>query len=157
MPSSLAPVKENSMSSRIPHWLGVCCACLAHAITATSAAHANDPKAFACAFETGSVAAYDKGAFKPEKVSPLAVEIATINAEAQTATLIGQGGSKAIRVVRAVNALHFLEVASEGFLNVTTVYDRDDTKGAHPAVHSRHFGILGQPLVSQYTGFCQPK
>lgn len=157
MPRSLAPIKEIMMPSRMPNWFGVLCACLALAAAMASDAYANDPKGYACAFDTGTVTVYDKGTFKPEKVTALTVEIATIDAEAQTATLTGQGGSKAIRVVRAVNALHFLEVASEGFLNVTTIYDRDDTKGANPAVHSRHFGILGQPLVSQYTGFCQPK
>ena len=39
--------------------------------------------------------------------------------------------------------MHFLEVVTEGFLNITTVYDKDDTKGAYPAVHSRHFGHVG--------------
>jgi hypothetical protein len=61
-------------------------------------------------------------------------------------------------VVQAVNATHFLEVATEGFLNITTIYDKDETKGgAYPAVHSRHFGIVGQPIVTQYQGFCEAK
>ena len=34
---------------------------------------------------------------------------------------------------------------------------RDDAKGAFPAVHSRHFGVLGQPVIGQYQGFCQGK
>jgi hypothetical protein len=157
MPRSLAPIKETIMPSRMPNRFSVLCACLSLATAIASIAHANDAKGYTCAFESGTVVAYDNGAFKPEKLNPLNIEIATIDVTAQTATLTGQGGSKAIRVVRAVNALHFLEVASEGFLNVTTIYDRDDAKGANPAVHSRHFGILGQPLVSQYTGFCQPK
>ena len=125
-------------------------------ILATDAS-AGDPKAYRCLFETGGVAVYDKGAFRTEKASSLGLEISGIEIDAQTAVLDGPGVAKPIRVVRAVNALHFLEVAAEGFLNVTTVYDRDDAKGAHPAVHSRHFGVLGQPLVSQYTGFCQEK
>ena len=45
----------------------------------------------------------------------------------------------------------------EGFLNLTTVYDRDAATGAHPAVHSRRFGLLGQPVYAHYTGACQPK
>ena len=36
------------------------------------------------------------------------------------------------------------------------VYDLDQARKAHPAVHSRHFGLLGQPIVSQYRGFCVP-
>jgi hypothetical protein len=57
-------------------------------------------------------------------------------------------------VVRAINANHYLEVVNEGFLNLTTVYDKDEKTGKYPAVHSRHFGILGQPVFGQYTGFC---
>jgi len=57
--------------------------------------------------------------------------------------------------VQAVNAMHFLEVVTEGFLHITTVYDKDEAKGAYPAVHSRHFGLFGQPLVTQYQGFCE--
>jgi len=59
--------------------------------------------------------------------------------------------------VRALNANSFLEVANEGFLNLTTVYDRDSTSGTYPAVHSRHFGILGQPIFAQYAGSCTAK
>jgi len=59
--------------------------------------------------------------------------------------------------VRALNANHFLEVANEGFLNLTTVYDKDPTTGTHPAVHSRHLGVLGEPVFAQYAGFCTEK
>ena len=53
-------------------------------------------------------------------------------------------------MVHAVNATHFLEVVTEGSLHITTVFDKDDAKGAYPAVHSRHFGLFGQPIVTQY-------
>ena len=66
-----------------------------------------------------------------------------------------RGGTGPLRIVQAVNAMHFLEVVTEGFLHVTTVYDKDEAKGAYPAVHSRHFGLFGQPLVTQYQGFCE--
>ena len=61
------------------------------------------------------------------------------------------------KIVRAINANHFLEVMNEGFLNLTTVYDKDATTGAYPAVHSRHFGLMGQPVFAQYAGTCTPK
>jgi hypothetical protein len=119
---------------------------------------AEDPKTYACTFSTGAAFAYDSGAFKPEKVGPITFEIAAVNPELQSADLVTPAGSRPLRVVRAVNALHFLEVVGEGFLNMTTVYDSDDAKGgAHPAVHSRHFGVLGQPVIGQYQGFCQGK
>jgi hypothetical protein len=125
---------------------------------AASLAHATeDPKAYACSFPAGAAFSYESGAFKPEKVGPITFEIAAVNPEMQSADLVTPAGSRPLRVVRAVNALHFLEVVGEGFLNMTTVYDRDDAKGTHPAVHSRHFGVLGQPVIGQYQGGCQGK
>ena len=118
---------------------------------------ADDPKSFSCTFDTGVAFSFANGAFKPEKVGPISFDIGNINAEIQSADLVTPLGTRPLRVVRAVNALHFLEVVGEGFLNMTTVYDRDDIKGAFPAVHSRHFGVLGQPVIGQYQGFCQGK
>jgi hypothetical protein len=53
--------------------------------------------------------------------------------------------------------VHFLEAVGEGYLNLTTIYGRDVGAAFHPAIHSRHFGVLGQPIVSQYRGTCVPK
>jgi len=116
---------------------------------------AEEPKAFTCTFASGVAHSYDNGAFTAEKASPLAFGIAAIDAEAQTAEILTRGGTGHLRIVQAVNAMHFLEVVTEGFLNVTTIYDKDEAKGAYPAVHSRHFGLFGQPLVTQYQGFCE--
>ena len=127
-------------------------------LTASAAdANPDDPKSYSCNFDVGAAFSYANSAFKPEKVGPIAFDIGNINAEIQSADLVTPLGSRPLRVVRAVNALHFLEVVGEGFLNMTTVYDRDDAKGAFPAVHSRHFGVLGQPVIGQYQGFCQSK
>jgi hypothetical protein len=133
------------------------CTIAVMAAAVTYAAAAADPKGFTCTFPVGTAQIYGKGAFKAEAASPLSLEIGSIDVGAQTALQIGDKGTAPLSVVRAVNALHFIEVVSEGFLNITTIYDRDDTKGAHPAVQSRHFGILGEPVVSQYQGFCQEK
>ena len=132
-------------------------AVLSTLIASTALARADDPKGFTCAFDAGAAYSYAGGTFKPEKASPITFEIGNISAEIQSADLVTATGSRPLRVVRAVNALHFLEVVGEGFLNMTTVYDRDDAKGAFPAVHSRHFGVLGQPVIGQYQGFCQAK
>lgn len=129
-------------------------ACLMMAPLLAPSAAATEPKAFACSFTVGVTHTYDKSSYVFEKAAPLAFGIAAIDATAQTAELKTERGSGQLRVVQAVNAMHFLEVANEGFLNITTIYDKDEAKGAYPAVHSRHFGILGQPLVSQYQGFC---
>ena len=129
--------------------------------SAASAQNASidEPKGFLCTFDQGSVATYDKGAFRKDAAAALAFELAELDLDGQSAKLIASAGSApgGVRVVRAINANHFLEVANEGFLNLTTIYDRDAASGAHPAVHSRHFGLLGQPVYTQYTGKCVPK
>jgi hypothetical protein len=116
------------------------------------------PKAYVCTFEKGNSWSFDEGAFKSAAPSALSFEIVDIDLEKQTASILNQAkATGALRVVRALNANSFLEVANEGFLNLTTVYDRDSTSGTYPAVHSRHFGILGQPIFAQYAGSCTAK
>lgn len=111
-----------------------------------------------CTFEQGHSWSYDAGKFQSAAPSKLSFEIAAIDLDGQSARLVMDGKpSGTLRVVRALNANHFLEVANEGFLNLTTIYDFDPTTSSYPAVHSRHFGILGQPVFGQYVGACAPK
>jgi hypothetical protein len=124
-------------------------------ILLASASAADEPKAFNCTFTEGVTHSYSNGTFVAEKASPLKFGISAIDTTAQSAELKTRGGTGQLRVVQAVNAMHFLEVVTEGFLHLTTVYDKDEAKGAYPAVHSRHFGLFGQPLVTQYQGFCE--
>ncbi len=111
-----------------------------------------------CAFESGASWTYEGGAFKSSTSHPLSFRNQDVDLDAQTATLSlkpdAPGGK--LSVVRAINANHFIEAVTEGFLNLTTVYDRDPKTGKYPAVHSRHFGLIGQPVFGQYTGFCSP-
>jgi hypothetical protein len=112
-----------------------------------------------CTFTAGTSGTFEAGSFASKSPTPLSFDIGSIDLEAQSATLNagadGKGGK--LNVVRAINANHFLEAVNEGFLNLTTVYEKDATTGKFPAVHSRHFGLLGQPVFGQYTGFCSPK
>lgn len=127
------------------------------------AARAEDgPKAFVCAFDTGNAWSFETGTFHSKATAPLSFEITDIDLDAQSARLVTENAGKkenpgALKIVRAINANHFLEVVNEGFLNLTTVYDKDPVTGTHPAVHSRHFGVLGQPVFAQYAGFCAAK
>jgi hypothetical protein len=101
---------------------------------------------------------YDSGKFKSEPAKDLSFEIGNIDLEKQSATLIIDGKSaNTLKIVRALNANTFLEVVNEGFLNMTTIYDRDPATGKYPAVHSRHFGLFGQPIFAQYAGNCAAK
>ena len=117
------------------------------------------PKGFECTFESGNAGTYEKGTFKSKGPAKLTFKITEIDLDGQAARLLtdGRDNPGTLKIVRAINANHFLEVANEGFLNLTTVYDKDPATGAHPAVHSRHFGLLGQPVFAQYVGTCTAK
>ena len=132
---------------------------LALAVAGGAALAEDDPHALACEFASGHAWSYEQGAFRPETPAGIAFEIEDIDIEGQAARLLtGTGGaSGTLRIVRAINANHYLEVVTEGFLNLTTIYDRDPATGTFPAVHSRHFGLLGQPVFAQYTGVCRVK
>ena len=131
--------------------------CLPLLVLGPMHAAADEPKAFACSFVNGVTHSYEKGQYVTEKASPLSFGIAAIDMSAQTAELKTERGTGRLSLVQAVNAMHFLEVVTEGFLHITTIYDKDEVRGTHPAVHSRHFGLFGQPLVTQYQGFCEAK
>lgn len=133
-------------------------ACALLALPAASLAE-DAPSALTCAFDRGTSTTYAGGQFAQVAAAPLAFEISGIDLEGQAAKLHASatGQPASLRIVRALNANHFLEVVNEGFLNLTTVFDRDPAKGVFPAVHSRHFGLLGQPMVAQYHGFCRAK
>jgi hypothetical protein len=126
------------------------------ALAVAAAGAAEEPKGFTCSFTSGVAHVYEKGQFVPEKATPLSFGIVAINSQAQTAELKTDRGIGTLRIVHAVNATHFLEVVTEGSLHITTIFDKDDAKeGAYPAVHSRHFALFGQAIVTQYHGFCQ--
>ncbi|MEQ1611138.1 MAG: hypothetical protein ABL904_00175 [Hyphomicrobiaceae bacterium] len=112
---------------------------------------------FACSFKIGSTLTYDKSKFRRVVAKPIAFEVAGVDLDGQKAELITPQGRGPLRIVRALNANHYLEIVGEGFLNITTIYDRDTKVGNHPAVHSRHFGLFGEPVVAQYQGSCLPK
>jgi hypothetical protein len=128
------------------------------AVNPTAKAEDGLPAAYICAFENGNSWNYDAGAFKSVAASAIHFDISKIDLEKQTADLTVDGkAAGSLRVVRALNANSFLEVVDEGFLNLTTVYDLDPASGTYPAVHSRHFGVVGHPLFAQYAGSCKAK
>lgn len=125
-----------------------------------SAVRAEDQgaKAFECRFEQGHTWSYEGGQFKSAAPAALTFEVTDIDLDAQKANLLIDGKHAAkLTAIRALNANSYLETANEGFLNLTTIYDKDPATGLYPAVHSRHFGILGQPMFAQYTGTCTAK
>lgn len=140
--------------------LGLTAVALAFGASVPGAQAGEDlPANLHCTFTAGTSGTFEAGTFESKSPTPLSFDIGSIDLEAQSATLNagadGKGGK--LNVVRAINANHFLEAVNEGFLNLTTVYEKDATTGKYPAVHSRHFGLLGQPVFGQYTGFCSPK
>lgn len=112
-----------------------------------------------CTFAVGISGSYEAGGFQTKPPGPISFEIADINLDGQSASIAtGSGGTNGkLAIARAIGANHFLEIGNEGFWNITTIYDKDATTGAHPAVHSRHSAVVGQPHVAQYTGICKAK
>lgn len=122
----------------------------------SSPAVAELPAALVCTFKDGGAWAFEKQGFVPKAAEGLSFAIADIDRNTMTARLDRKEGLVVLRMVQAVDALHFIEVGVEGYLNLTTVYEKQPN-GETPAVHSRHVAVLGDPLVSQYRGVCQPK
>lgn len=114
-------------------------------------------RGFDCEFKAGTSGSYGNGAFQSKVGAAIKFQIQEIDLGAQSARLLAEKAeaSGKLALARAIGATHFLEVATEGFWNITTVYDKDPATGLHPAVHSRHFGLLGQPVFAQYTGTCR--
>ena len=131
--------------------------CLAITIVCVTPTMAEEPTGYTCTFKVGAAHSYARGRFKPAKAGPIVLAIAGVNYAKQEAELVSGERRATLRIIRAVNAVHFLEAVGEGYLNLTTVYDRDAGAASHPAVHSRHFGVLGQAIVSQYRGTCVAK
>ena len=123
--------------------------------TAAGALAQDGPQGYTCVFDSGQTWTHEGGKFQSAPAATLKFDIEKIDLEKQSAKLVLEGKQTGeLRIVRALNANSFLEVAQEGFLNLTTVYDKDATSGNYPAVHSRHLGLLGQPIFAQYPGTC---
>ncbi len=121
-------------------------------LAAGSAAAANG---FRCSFPGGTVNTFENDVFQAAPASALAFEIGDVDLRRQHAALVTSKGKGDLKIVRAIGANHFLEVITEGYLNITTIYGEPASDGSFPAVHSRHFGLFGQPVVSQYHGTCK--
>ncbi len=142
---------------RLPCRPALLFASLAFAAAPAAADDPGAPRTLACEFAGGVSGVYEGGAFVSKPPSPIGFLIVDIDLDGQAARIVTgpSGVSGKLRIVRALNANHYLEVANEGFLNLTTVYDKDPATGLRPAIHSRHLGVLGQPVFAQYTGTCR--
>ncbi len=110
---------------------------------------------YACTFPSGQVNTFENDVYQPAQAERLVFKIGDVNLAGQKASLVTPAGKSELKIVRAIGANHFLEVVTEGFLNITTIYGSPTGDGSLPAVHSRHFGLLGTPVVSQYHGTCK--
>ena len=113
------------------------------------------PSAYICDFSEGGAWTYEAGKYTPEGGKKLNLEIHHDQNNAEVASLKTSDGKAALKRVAALDANHYLEVTVGGYLNITTIFDQDSSKAGYPAVHSRHLGILGRPVISQYRGICR--
>ena len=114
------------------------------------------PASLSCTFLEGGAWAYEQGKYAQKPADKLAFVIRDIDHTVMSARMERKDGLVALKMVQAVDALHFIEVGMEGYLNLTTAYEKQGS-GDLPAVHSRHVAVLGEPLISQYRGTCAAK
>ncbi|MEL6288063.1 MAG: hypothetical protein AAFQ42_07760 [Pseudomonadota bacterium] len=107
---------------------------------------------YACAFEKGAAWQVADQRFSDDRFSPLSFELSRDQGGSDTAQLSTRDGKTDVKVVRAIGATHYIEVTVAGYLTLTTLYGEGDRV---PAVHSRHLGIVGQPVGGQLHGFCE--
>jgi len=119
-------------------------------------ANAKSVSGYTCDFRDGATFRYARGEFGERQSTALSFSISDVDASRQSAKLGSNGPGREVRFVPALDANHFIEVTVAGFLNITTIYAAlDDETSERPAVHSRHVGIVGQPMVAQYRGTCK--
>lgn len=125
----------------------------------SQAAGAAEARSLVCEFAAGQSTSYEAGRFATRPPAPLNFLVVDIDLDRQSARIsTGDAGTMGnLKIVRALNANHFIEVLNEGFLTLTTIYDIENPDGSHPAAHSRHMGVLGQPVVAHYVGTCRGK
>ena len=116
---------------------------------------ADAPQGYICNFEDGGAWTFQAGKFLPEGGKNLKLEIRHDQKSSTKATLKTSDGSSKLKRVAALDADHYLEVTVGGYLNITTIFNSSNEKNGFPAVHSRHLGILGRPIVSQFRGICR--
>lgn len=119
---------------------------------------AQKSKGYECIFDKGTVRTFENGVFTSKPAKELRFSIADIDLANQYAALVTPKGTGDLRIVRAIGANHFLEVVTEGYLNVTTIYEIGKPgMREFPAVHSRHLAVFGVPIFTQYQGLCRAK
>jgi hypothetical protein len=112
-------------------------------------------KSLKCTFGPGTVADWEKG--KPKLESDnfgKAVNYDAIDLKNGSARVIGSSGASDLAVTAGAYGLTFIERFIGG-ISITTVFS-DYKKGSREfvAVLSRHVGVMGPPIPSQYHGTC---
>jgi hypothetical protein len=112
-------------------------------------------KSLKCTFGPGTVADWEKG--KPKLESDNfgnAVNYDAIDLKNGSARVIGPSGASDLAVTAGAYGLTLTE-SFIGGVSITTVFS-DYKKGSREfiAVLSRHVGVMGPPIPSQYHGTC---
>ncbi|MEL7543309.1 MAG: hypothetical protein AAGJ70_05995 [Pseudomonadota bacterium] len=121
-------------------------------VALSDATRADTDTVYSCSFEGGAAWQVADEAFAADTPSPLAFKISRASPRAKVAELTTKTGRTDVKVVAAIDATHFIEVTVAGYLTLTTLYGDGERV---PAVHSRHLGIVGQPVGGQLHGFCE--
>ena len=113
-----------------------------------------------CQFGQGSTAEWVKGKLKVENASftsdPAKAKIHydSINVKANTARIIGEGGSSDARAQLTAAGITIIEQPLLGGIVTTTIFASYDSAGGFAAVMSKHVDLMG-PFPQTYYGTCR--
>ena len=119
-------------------------------------------KRVSCVFTLMTTGNWDASGAAKVEVKPRSFKVSfeSIDTEDGTAIVNGEFGPLPIITKLSIWSLHFLQMGSEGFLRLTTVFDTESRSGKYKAVHSIHEytkielpGFTSRP--EQYVGECE--
>lgn len=120
------------------------------------------PNALICHFTQALTSTYKGGQFVDEtRRDKFEITYASIEPENGQAQMIGNMGAAPASATNTGRLLLFIERTPAGNFDLTSVIIGPLVGGFSdrmlPAAHSRHIRMLDDFLISQYTGFCEPR
>lgn len=114
--------------------------------------------ALACHFRAAHVGSLEPSYARIKAGEELELTFASLNKDAQTAQMIGNGGASDVTYWAAGSQLQFIEHTLSGNLTMTSVFAPPAQGHPLPAVHSRHIWVGPHSVVvSQYVGTCDAR
>jgi hypothetical protein len=125
-------------------------------ITAISTNSYSQTQSFRCNFSDGISTNWDSGKPSLTKDARMAEMVFDqLDTQKGSGRLIGNAGVENIQTLSGDKSIHIIEITPTRNMNITTIFAPvKKNPNLHPAVHSRHINLMGEPLTSQFVGLC---